>query len=276
MQNIMCRLAYDGTRFFGFQEQPHRRTVNGVMQQAARDLLKEPIRIIAAGRTDAGVHAEDQVINFLTRSRMPAKAIAIQIQQRLPEDILIRSSLSVSPTFHARFMPHRTTYRYIVENHRDRLPTDRFRMGHFTYPLNQERMRQALHMMEGRHSFRHFTVEPLVGNPVRVLERAELDEWGTKLVFRFSASGFLRRQVRLMVGTVLDIGRGKIALEELDQWLSDKESPESQKAGTDSVHTAFFSGFAAEPCGLTLERIVYAEDPTKVGRLFESGRLEQE
>lgn len=245
MKNILLRVAYDGTDFAGYQEQPGKRTVAGVLRDAVEKVTGRTTRLIAAGRTDRGVHAEEQVVNFLTSLSLSDKAFFHAIRNQLPEDILLCSAKTVPLSFHARFTPHITTYRYTVENGSLLLPTERRTVFFYTFPLAMERMQTAVKCFEGEHDFSAFSSASPHRNARRSLLYAEVTKSGSRYCFRFSAESFLQYQVRMMVGAVLLAGRGVLTQEVILSALS--------------THHDQPVVFSADAKGLVLESIAYLQ-----------------
>lgn len=252
MKNILLRVAYDGTDFAGYQEQPEKRTVAGVLRDAVEKVTGRTTRLIAAGRTDRGVHAEEQVVNFLTSLSLSDKAFFHAIRNQLPEDILLCSAKTVPLSFHARFTPHITTYRYTVENGPLVLPTERRMVFAYTFPLSMELMKVAIKCFEGDHDFSAFSSASPHRNARRRLLYAEVTKSGSRYCFRFSAESFLQYQVRMMVGAVLLAGRGVLTQEVILSALS--------------THHDQPVAFSADAKGLVLESIAYLQGNDSLSR----------
>lgn len=246
MKNILLRVAYDGTDFAGYQEQPGKRTVSGVLRDAVETVTGRTTRLIAAGRTDRGVHAEEQAVNFLTSLTLSDEAFYHVLQNQLPEDVVLCSATTVPLSFHARFTPHVTTYRYTVENGPLVLPTERRTVFSYTFPLSMEPMQVAIKCFEGDHDFSAFSSSSPHRNARRRLLHAEVTKSGSRYCFRFSAESFLQYQVRMMVGAVLLAGRGVLTREAILTALS--------------THHAKPVVFSADAKGLVLESIAYPTD----------------
>lgn len=243
MKNIQLVLAYDGTNFHGFQRQRDVRTVQLVVEEALEHLLGRKTRIIAAGRTDAGVHADGQVINFLTDGRLAPHGIAFLLAPYLPADVQAISSEEVPLSFHARFSAHDKTYRYELVTEKRLHPTQRHYKGHCTYPLDVERMRAALPLFLGEHEFSAFSRRDPRRSSRRILKTARLEARDGELRFRFTAESFLHRQVRCLVGALIAVGRGKLEEKTIENVL---------KKGAASPIVP-----AASACGLYLESVSY-------------------
>lgn len=258
MQNILLHMAYDGTHFEGYQAQQGRRTVAGVLGEALDTMTGRKTRLIAAGRTDSGVHATGQCANFLTHLNMPAGAFAKRLNALLPDDLAIISSEAVSPQFHARFADHWTTYRYLVENG-VLYPQYRHLCFHYDFALDWAAMQQAAALFLGEHDVSAFAMYTQTDTTRRMLRDVTLEREGSRMAFTFTGNGFLRRQVRMMVGALLSVGRGEV---------SERQVARALARGSD--HPLFF---AAPPQGLTLVRVDYVEpvgvergDPKEVNR----------
>lgn len=243
MQNVCLHVAYDGTDFLGFQILEEQRTVGRVLRSVISEVAGRPTRLIAAGRTDAGVHAEDMVLNFLSARHLPPSGWAHQIQSRLPADILLRRVDLMEDNFHSRFAPHTKTYRYEVENAPFLLPTNRRTRALYSYSLDFDAMQQAVKRFVGEHNFSGFCMVGPYDSTFRILENAEIRTQGTTIIFHFRARGFLRKQIRFMVGAILSVGRGALSLQTLEKVL---------EQGTRSPVS-----FAAPAKGLILESIDY-------------------
>lgn len=246
-QNILLTLAYDGRDFHGFQAQEGLRTVAGVLSKAIEKVLGKKTRLIAAGRTDAGVHAQGQIVNFLADTPIPAESFAYHLYPYLPDDLQVLSSQALPLNFHARFHSLSKTYRYdfieakrIHPKYRDFLPT-------CTYRLDPDKILEGAALLKGRHDFSAFTLADEERDPVRTIYSFEASRqtWvageGYHWVLLIRGDSFLREQVRLMVGALIALGRGKWTLSQVASTL--------EKGGR---HSPFM---AAPARGLTLERV---------------------
>lgn len=246
MRNIQLVLEYDGTRFRGFQKQKRARTVQREIQKALFRILRERSSVIPASRTDSGVHARGQVVNFKTGSRIPLPNIQRALNTYLPEDLAVRKIRLVPPGFHARYQAKRKLYCYRLLTGTERRPLDRFYSVHYSFPLDVPGMRKAARLLEGRKDFRSFEAHSDGGkNSVRTLFRARIRKEGPYLVFHFEGDGFLYNMVRNIVGTLLLLGRGKITLPEFERIL---EARDRRLAGP-----------TAPPQGLVLEKVSYED-----------------
>lgn len=259
MKRVMLTVAYDGTNYHGWQIQPNGETIEGVLNRCLSDLTGEQIEVIGASRTDSGVHAMGNVAVFDTDSPIPADKISYALNRRLPEDIRVRSSEEVPEGFHPRHCVSRKTYEYRIYCGDFPMPLRRL-YTYFTYvPLNVELMERASKYFVGTHDFKSFcSAEAQVETTVRQVESVEVweeiymkpDTLGRtgmcgdrEIVIRVTGYGFLYNMVRIMAGTLLEVGRGHIAPEDIEKIL---EAGDRQAAGP-----------TAPACGLTLIGIEY-------------------
>jgi len=200
-------VAYDGTRYAGFQVQPNAPTVQGELERALSTVCDEPVRVTGAGRTDAGVHASGQVIDFRTASALNGTTIGRGVNALLPEDIAISGLGPAAKDFHARFSATGRTYEYRIRNAPERDPLERLREHHVDAALDVAAMRDASAALIGRKDFSAFAAGP---GGVRTIRSAEWCSEGSLVRFEITADAFLRGMVRAIVGTLLWVGRGKI------------------------------------------------------------------
>lgn len=214
MKRIMLTVAYDGTNYCGWQIQPNGETIEGVLNAELSRLLKEEIRVIGASRTDAGVHAEGAVAVFDTNSRIPGEKFSYALNQSLPEDIRIRKSQEVRPDFHPRRVKTKKTYEYRIWHDEFPMPTNRL-YTHWVYmPLDVEAMKQGAAYFVGEHDFRAFcSSHTQVETTVRTIYSLEIEEQGSLITIRVCGNGFLYNMVRIIAGTLLDIGQKKASPE---------------------------------------------------------------
>ncbi len=211
MPRYKCIIAYDGTAFAGYQVQPEKRTVQSELEAALGKMHKgEKVKVTASGRTDAGVHAKGQAIHFNSPNVFPAENWQKALNALLPSDIVILDVKQVSDTFHARFDPVGKEYRYVITRVPWRDPFKRNYAYHYPYPLDVEAMREAVSYLVGTHDFTSFcATNTNVVDKVRTIHKIELVEDGASLMFRFVGTGFLYNMVRILVGTLLEVGSGK-------------------------------------------------------------------
>lgn len=242
MRNIKLVLEYDGTDFYGWQWQPKGRTVQGTVQSALKQLLREKVKLIAAGRTDAGVHALGQVANFRTRSELSEETIRQGLNYYLPHDVVVVEAAEVEDAFHARYSAVKRTYRYKIST-RPRAIGRQF-FWRCPYELDVEKMREASACLRGEHVFTAFC-KPNKEEPHYLcnVETAEWREEEDTVVFEITANRFLHHMVRILVGTLVDVGRGKLRPDEVQAIL---ESGDRHRAG-----------FVAPAAGLFLTKVHY-------------------
>lgn len=234
IKNILLETSYDGTNFSGFQNQDDERTVEGEISKALFKVTGEKNRIIACGRTDRGVHAKSHFINFLTASDIAPKAFFFHIQPYLPEDILAISSKEVSLDFHARFMARQKTYRYIINTEKIMHPIFRNYMANISYKLDYKKLDQGLSLLKGNHDFRLFMKEDkdLRINTNRKIIDCFYIRKDNILSLYFTADSFLYNQVRIMAGSLIDLARGKLSINDYKNFFNPKESKRANPALT--------------------------------------------
>lgn len=211
-RNIKITLAYDGSGFMGWQVQDDVRTVQGVLEECLNKLLGDAERVIAAGRTDAGVHAFGQVVNVRTAATIPAPALKRALNGSLPKDISIIYVEDVSDDFHARYMAKSKQYVYIIDTSALRSPLLAHYVLQVDYHLDISAMQQAARYIIGKHDFAAFMG---VGSPTKTTRRqisvSEVIGRGSRIYYYIEGSGFLRHMVRNIVGTLLVVGRKDMA-----------------------------------------------------------------
>lgn len=244
MKRVKLTVAYDGSNYCGWQIQPNGITVQEVLNQCLSEFTGEKIETIGASRTDAGVHALGNVAVFDTEMRMPGDKFSFALNQRLPEDIRIQKSEEVDADFHPRYVKSRKTYEYRILNRRFPIPTERF-YSHFTYiPLDIEKMREAADYLVGEHDFKSFCgTGAQVKTTVRTVKEIQIEKDEDKITIRITGEGFLYNMVRIIAGTLMDIGGGLYPPEKMQEIL---EAKDRKKAGP-----------TAPARGLTLMEIQY-------------------
>lgn len=218
MKRVRMVLAYDGTNYCGWQLQPNGITIEEVLNQALSQLLKEPVAVIGASRTDSGVHAEGNVAVFDTNNPMAADKICFALNQRLPDDIRILSSDQVPLTWHPRKQNCVKTYEYRILNRKIAMPTKRL-YSHFCYfPLDIEKMRKAASYLVGEHDFNSFcTVRGQAQETVRTVYELKVERQEDLITIRISGSGFLYNMVRIIAGTLMKVGMGVYPPEHVEE-----------------------------------------------------------
>lgn len=226
MTRYKATISYDGTLFSGFQRQSHARTVQEEIEKTLQKLASvQPVPIHGAGRTDAGVHAYGQVIHFDLPQKRDLEKLRFALDTQTPDDIDVVDLAIVADDFHCRYQKHSKTYEFLVDNGRPKNPMMRHYATHYPYPLDINKIQEAIKDLVGTHDFTGFTAAGTsVENKVRTITEATLvqDDKTGFLVFTFSGNGFLYKQVRNMVGTLLKIGNGRMPVEQIKVILDSK------------------------------------------------------
>ena len=244
MKRIKLVVAYDGTNYSGWQLQKNAITIEQKLNEALTDLLGEEITVIGASRTDAGVHSLGNVCIFDTNTRMPAEKISYALNARLPEDIVVQNSCEVAEDFHPRAGKSRKTYEYRVLNREFRDPTRRLNTYFYHHKLDVEAIKVAASYLEGEHDFKSFcSVHAQVESTVRTIYRCTVEKEEDIIRIRVTGNGFLYNMVRIIAGTLIEVGARKRAPEEILTML--------EKADRCSA------GPTAPACGLTMIGIEY-------------------
>jgi tRNA pseudouridine38-40 synthase len=228
---IALGVEYDGSSYNGWQSQPDGNTVQDTLQAALSQIASQPIAIIAAGRTDAGVHALEQVVHFDTQSNRPLTAWVRGVNALLPSNIAVLWAHPVPDEFHARFSAQARSYRYILYNRPMRSALRYGKVGWFYQPLDLAAMRLAAQYLLGEHDFSAFrAAECQAKSPVKTLTQLDIVQQGDSFIFELSANAFLHHQVRNFVGCLVYIGKGKHPPEWMQQVLQSRSR--SQAAAT--------------------------------------------
>lgn len=244
MKRIGMVVAYDGTNYCGWQIQPNGITIQGVLNKCLTDLLGEKIEVMGASRTDAGVHALGNVCVFDTNTRIPGEKISFALNQSLPEDIRIQLSEEVEPDFHPRYTDSEKTYEYRILNRTFPVPTERLYSYFYHYKLDEKKMREATSYLIGRHDFASFCGSGAqVKSTIRTITSAMVERDGDIITIRISGTGFLYNMVRIIAGTLIEIGNGQYP-------------PERMKSIVEACDRSA-AGPTAPACGLTLIGIRY-------------------
>jgi tRNA pseudouridine38-40 synthase len=245
MNRYKAIISYDGSRFSGYQIQPTGRTVQGELEKALSTLHKgEPISVVGSGRTDAGVHAKGQVIHFDSPLPIPLEKWPKVLNGLLPTDIAVQSVQQVSLDFHARFSAMGKEYRYLVYQQKERDPFKHHYEYHYPYPLNLNAMVEASTYLIGTHDFTSFcSAKTEIEDKVRTIEQIRIWEEEKGLVFQFIGNGFLYNMVRIIVGTLLEVGSGKKYASDIPRILEGKNRE--------------LAGKTAPACGLYLWQVFY-------------------
>ena len=246
-KRIRLTVAYDGTNYHGWQVQDNGITIESELNRCLEELLGEPVQVIGASRTDAGVHALGNIAVFDTKSRMPAEKFSYALNQRLPEDIRIQRSEEVASDWHPRHHASRKTYEYRIYRAEFPMPVRRL-YSYFTYRvLDGDKMRQAADYLVGEHDFKSFCqTGAQVESTTRTIYSLEVEEQGPELVIRICGNGFLYNMVRIIAGTLMEVGQGK-------------REPKSMAAVLEARDRAA-AGPTAPAQGLTLVQYEYMDE----------------
>lgn len=210
MKKIQLVIAYDGTDFAGFQRQPEQRTIQGTLEEALESLTREEIHIHSSGRTDAGVHAWGQVCHFVTHSPIPGDKYAYILRRMLPTDLVIRSSQEVSMDFHSRKSACWKTYRYTIDTNRVPNVFVRRFQTHDPLPLNTIQMQEAANHLVGTHVFTSLcSTKTVVEDHLRTIYACTIQEDHGIVSIEVTGNGFLYNMVRIIAGTLVEVGRGE-------------------------------------------------------------------
>jgi tRNA pseudouridine38-40 synthase len=223
-RNIRLVLTYDGTPYHGWQVQPQGPTVQSVLQEALGRVTGEKVSVKGAGRTDAGVHALGQAANFRTRSRLDPGTFVRALNSVLPPTIAILSADEVAADFDAQYSAAGKLYRYRVFNNRIRSPFERRHSWHINRLLNIDAMKSVMPLLIGNIDFSSFRAHGCVASsPVRKMTKCDISIEGDFLLFELEADGFLRHMVRNIVGTLVDVGRGRFSASDFSAILASKD-----------------------------------------------------
>lgn len=224
MRNIKLTVEYDGTNYHGWQSQLNAKTLQDELNAAVKRLTGEDTPVIGASRTDQGVHALGQVCNFRTLSKIPSDKFSYALNTVLPQDITIKASEEVEEDFHSRFSAKGKKYRYQIYNFRQPSALLRHRAYHVPLPLDFEEMERAAGFFLGAHDFSAFRATG--GNTAtseRIMTETRLYREGDLISFEIAGNGFLYNMVRIMAGTLVYIGMGKIKADELPDIISGRD-----------------------------------------------------
>lgn len=220
MRNIKLTIEYDGKDFNGWQKQPNKLNIQGTIEQAIKSITNEDVELNASGRTDAGVHALGQVANFKTNSQIPIEKFAIAINSRLKKSIVIKKAEEVDERFHSRLNCKKKTYRYIINNTPEGTAIYRYLETHIPQKLDVNNMKKAIKYFEGEHDFKAFKASGTSSkSSVRTIYKTELYEKDNKIYIELTGNGFLYNMVRIITGTLVDVGLGKIKPEQIEDIL---------------------------------------------------------
>lgn len=225
MRNIKLTIEYDGKEFNGWQKQPNKLNIQGTIEKAIETITGEQTELMASGRTDAGVHALGQVANFKTDSNIPIEKIAIALNANLKKSIRILKAEEVDERFHSRLTCKRKTYRYIIDNSKQGSAIYRNLETHIPNPLNVEKIKEAVQYLEGEHDFKSFKASGTSSkSSVRTINKAEIiEKENNRIWIELTGNGFLYNMVRIIAGTLVEVGMEKIRPEQIKTILEAKD-----------------------------------------------------
>lgn len=248
---FLIRVAYDGTNYCGWQLQPELPTIEGELNKALSSLTGENIEVIGASRTDAGVHSDGSVAVFDSATRIPPEKIKYAVNNLLPEDIVVTQSFEVPESFHPRHTDCVKTYQYRILNTEYPDPNRRYNSYHYRGKLDTELMNEAGKYIVGEHDFRCFMASgSQVTDTVRTIYALNVSKEKDMIVITVTGNGFLYNMVRIIAGTLIEVGRGKKNPGDLEKIIASKDRNEA--------------GNTAVAKGLTLHKIVYPELGEKI------------
>ncbi len=229
MRNIKLTIEYDGKDFNGWQKQPTKLNIQGEIERAIEQITGEKVDLIASGRTDAGVHSLGQIANFKTESKLPIEKFPVALNSKLKKSIRIQNAEEVEENFHSRYSCKQKTYRYIINNSKEGSAIYRNLEYHIPIKLDIKSMEKAIKYFEGEHDFKGFKASGTSSkNSVRKIYKAEIKKDGDRILIELTGSGFLYNMVRIIAGTIVEVGLGKIKPEDIPNII---ESKDRTKAG---------------------------------------------
>lgn len=229
MQNFRLIMMYDGSRYYGWQRQPGKDTIQGKLEAVLERMCGKPVEVIGAGRTDAGVHARNMVANVVLDTPLETEEIREYLNRYLPEDIAVKEVKEAGPRFHARYNATGKTYCYTCFDGAVKPVFDR----KYVYVLEEHpdmaAMMAAAEVLRGEHDFRNFCMNPrMKKSTVRKVDQIRIEREGDYIRFTFHGTGFLQNMVRILVGTLLEVGYGRMSISQVQEVLN---TAERQKAG---------------------------------------------
>lgn len=229
MKNIRLTIEYDGKDFNGWQKQPNKLNIQGEIERAIEEITGEKVDLIASGRTDAGVHALSQMANFKTNSKLPVEKYPIALNTKLKKSIRVQKAEEVEEDFHSRYHCKQKTYRYVINNSEQ--GSSIYRNLEYFVPnkLNVEKMQEAVKYFEGEHDFKAFKASGTSSkSSVRTIYKAKVEKQGDRIIIELTGNGFLYNMVRIIAGTLVEVGLEKIEPNEILEII---EKGERARAG---------------------------------------------
>ena len=231
MRNIKLIIEYDGKEFNGWQKQPDKLNIQGNIEKAIEEITKEKVELTASGRTDRGVHALGQVANFRTNSELPIEKFPIAINTYLKKSIRILSAEEVDEKFHSRLTCKKKTYRYIINNTKYGTAIYRNLETHIPMKLDVEKMKEAIKYFKGEHDFKAFKASGTSSkSSIRTIFKAEVIKMpNDRIYIELTGNGFLYNMVRIISGTLVEVGLGKIEPSEIEKIIKSKKRENAGK-----------------------------------------------
>ena len=230
MRNIKLTIEYDGKDFKGWQKQPGKLNIQGEIERAIENIMGEKVELIASGRTDAGVHALGQVANCKTNSNIPIEKIPLAINSQVRNSIRIQNAEEVDENFHSRFNCKKKTYRYIIDNSKYGTAIYRNISYHIPIKLDVEEMKKAVECFEGEHDFKSFKSSGTSSkSSVRTIYNANIITEGDNIAIDLTGNGFLYNMVRIIAGTLVEVGLGNIKAEDIPAIIEAKDRTRAGK-----------------------------------------------
>ena len=229
MRNIKLTIEYDGKEFNGWQKQPNKLNIQGNIERAIETITGEKVDLNASGRTDAGVHAIAQVANFKTNSTLPIEKWPLALNANLKKSIRIKDAKEVDLRFHSRLTCKKKTYRYVINNSKYGTAIYRNLETHIPYKLDVIKMQNAAKYFEGEHDFKAFKASGTSSkSSVRTIYEAKVYQNGDRIFIELTGNGFLYNMVRIIAGTLVEVGLGKIEAEKIPDII---QSQKRENAG---------------------------------------------
>lgn len=230
MRNIKLTIEYDGKKFGGWQKQPNELNIQGEIEQAIKQITGEDIELNASGRTDSGVHALGQVANFKTNSNLDIEKFAVAINSKLKKSIVIKKAEEVPENFHARYNCKGKKYRYIINNSYQGTAIYRDLECHIPQKLDVKKMQEGIKFFEGKHDFKGFKASGTSGkSTIREIYKAEVKQEGERIIIELTGNGFMYNMVRIIAGTIVDVGLGKISPNQIPDIINAKDRTKAGK-----------------------------------------------
>ena len=230
MRNIKLIIEYDGKGFNGWQKQPNKLNIQGEIERAIEEITGEKVNLIASGRTDAGVHSLGQTANFQTQSHIPIEKFAKAINSKLKKSIVVKSAEEVDEHFHSRYSVKSKTYRYIINNSENGTAIYRGLEYHMPIKLDHEKMNEAIKFFIGEHDFKAFKASGTSSkSSIRKILDASVRKEGERIIIEITGTGFLYNMVRIISGTLVEIGQGKLKPEDIKEIINSQDRTKAGK-----------------------------------------------